>query len=97
MKLLLVPIIFASISLSAQSTEKKVPSLKLKKDTLNMKIVDSSTTKKAKQKNIYTMLVVKPKNPEIYACLKDKTIDTAEYKILNSIPSEKLKLLSKKK
>ncbi|MCA6066262.1 hypothetical protein JI747_003665 [Chryseobacterium sp. RG1] len=97
MKLLLVPIIFASISLSAQSTEKKVPSLKLKKDTLNMKIVDSSTTKKAKRKNMYTMLIVKPENLEMYACLKDKRIDTTEYKILNSTPPGKLKLLSKKK
>jgi hypothetical protein len=97
MKLFLIPIILVSISLSAQSIEKKVPSLIFKKDTLNMKIVDSSTSKKAKRKNMYTMLVVKPENPEIYACLKDKRIDTAEYKILNSTPPEKLKLLSKKK
>lgn len=97
MKLLLIPIIIISVSLSAQNTEKKVPSLKLKKDTLDIKIADLNTSKKNKQKDLYKILVLKPKNPEMYACLKDKRKDTTEYKILNSTPPEKIKLLSKKK
>lgn len=92
MKLLLILIIFVSVSISAQKAEKKIPSLTLKKDTLNMKIADL----KVKQKDLYKILVLKPENPEMYACLKDKRIDSAEYKILNSISPEKLKLLSKK-
>lgn len=97
MKLLLIPIVFIFVSLSAQNTEKKVPFFKSKKDTLNMKITDFSTSKKAKRKDLYKMLILKPENPEIYACLKDKRKDTTEYKILNSTPPEKVKLLSKKK
>ncbi|WEK70702.1 MAG: hypothetical protein P0Y62_03905 [Candidatus Chryseobacterium colombiense] len=97
MKLLLIPIIFVSVALSAQSIEKKVPLLKPKKDTLNMKVADLNTTKKIKQNDMYKILIVKPENPEIYACLKDKRKDTTEYKILNSTPPEKIKLLSKKK
>jgi hypothetical protein len=95
MKLLFIPLVFVSISISAQSTEKKIPFLK--KDTLKMKIADLNTSKKNQQKDLYKILVLKPKNPDIYACLKDKRIDNTDYKILNSTPPEKVKLLSKKK
>jgi hypothetical protein len=95
MKLLFIPIVFVSISISAQSTEKKIPSLK--KDTLKIKFADLNISKKNQRKNLYKILVLKPKNPEIYACLKDKRIDNTDYKILNSTPPEKVKLLSKKK
>jgi len=97
MKLLLIPIIFITVSLSAQNTDKKAPFLKSKKDTLNMKITDLNTSKKAKRKDLYKILVARPENPEIYACLKDKRKDTTDYKILNSTLPEKVKLLSKKK
>ncbi|WP_426278162.1 hypothetical protein ACN9MN_02240 [Chryseobacterium sp. S-02] len=97
MKLLLIPIIFIAVSLSAQNTEKNDPTLKLKKDTLYIKIADLNTSKKAKQKDLYKILVARLENPEIYACLKDKRKDTTDYKILNSTLPEKVKLLSKKK
>ncbi len=97
MKLLFVPILFASVLMPAQS-KKKIPSLKI--DTLSSRTglnTYSTTSKKEKQKDLYKILVVKPKNPEIYACLKNNKKDTTEYKILNSAYLEKLKFLSKTK
>jgi len=97
MKLLFIPIVLVSVSLSAQSMTKKIPSFKSKTDTLTMKVSDLNTSTKEKRKNYYKILVVKPKNPEMYACLKDKKKDITDYKILNLTPPEKVKLLSKKK
>lgn len=93
MKLLLIPIIFVSVSISAQKAEKKIPSLRI--DTLKMKSAGLNQQKKNQQKNIYKILVAKPKDTAIYSCLKFKIKDNTDYKVLNSTPPEKIKALPK--
>lgn len=93
MKLLLIPIIFVSVSISAQKTEKKLPSLRI--DTLKTKSIELNQQNKKQPKNIYKILVAKPKDTAIYSCLKVKIKDNTDYKVLNATPSEKIKALPK--
>lgn len=95
MKLLCIPLILVSVSIFAQKTEKKIPFLKT--DTLNTQIADLLNSKKDQQKDLYKILVVKPKDTAIYSCLKDKRKDTTAYKILNLTFPEKIAALPKEK
>lgn len=95
MKLLFISLVFISVSIYAQKTEKKIPFLNI--DTLNTKAIDLLISNKEKQKDLYKILVVKPKDTVIYSCLKDKKRDTTDYKILNLAFPEKITSLPKEK
>ncbi|WBV60831.1 hypothetical protein PFY12_01620 [Chryseobacterium camelliae] len=95
MKLICIPLVLVAVSISAQKTEKKIPSLKI--DTLNTQTADLLISKKDQQKDLYKILVVKPKDTAIYSCLKDKRKDTTAYKILNLAFPEKIASLPKEK
>lgn len=68
MKLLFIPLVLASVSLSAQMMTKKVPSFefKPKTDTLNMKVSDLNTSTKEKHKIITKYLL---KSQKILRCM----------------------------
>lgn len=97
---ILFPVLFISALFSAQEKDKKQPSPKTDSIKLRKKIFDTKNSDlkgQPAQKDIYRMPNAKPDEKSVYSSLKDKKIDTTDYKMLNSIaPDKKQKQLSLK-
>ncbi|PXW17815.1 MULTISPECIES: hypothetical protein [Chryseobacterium] len=99
MKKLLFPLVFISAMFTAQKKENVIPVPKV--DTT--KIVSKgkfpgyfALKPEHAQKELYKILTVKPKDTALYLALKEPSKDESQYKILNSITSDKLQPSRKK-
>lgn len=99
MKILLLLLIGNSTLFFAQETDKRkqliIPSNKIIKHDNLSNLKDNS--KLSDKNQLYKILVLKPKNPDLYAALKVKEIDPSNYKILNALDPEKTREKTRKK
>lgn len=96
MKTLLFPLLLLSVTLTAQEKEKSEPFFK-KRDTTKKYNKEqiagiSGSDADKKQKDLYKILAVKPKDTALYAALKEQKKDHSKFKILNPTTPEKIKL-----
>lgn len=93
MKLLLIPVLFISVSVSAQEIEKKETSPKVDSVKIHKfeRVKKKSETPKDEQKNMYRMPTAKPADVNAYSSMQSKKKDSTDYRILNSIKPDKSK------
>lgn len=99
MKILLFPIFLISVAFSAQKKDNllPVPKMDTTKIVAKGKFPEYFVLKhEHSQKELYKILTVKPKDTALYLALKEPSKDESQYKILNSITSDKLQLSRKK-
>lgn len=89
MRILLIPVVLISATISGQQKEKKL--LIPKEDTISQKKLDLSgkeTKPEDSQNKMYKMPSAKPDETR-YSSFKGKRKDSTDYKILNSIIPQK--------